>query len=152
MNKAATLSEIVDALHMQNDTISAVYDRETGTVIFLQEESTGEGMGLCECSPEDIEADMLTESKRYVPIPDQFEINDWRIMESFADSLSDGACAEVHDVLHARGAFRKFRSCCVERLGRLDDWYVFCEKRYEQIVIEWCEANEIPLFPPSPAP
>ena len=43
-------------------------------------------------------------------------------------------------LIHQKGAFRKFRQV-IEQTGILQKWYEFRDKKYEDIVKEWCETN-----------
>ena len=79
----------------------------------------------------------------YLPLPDRFEINEYRMMERFARRQPDDRTHdELQRALHGRGAFRHFKDT-VHRLGLADAWYAYRDERYREIAREWCAENGV---------
>jgi len=85
----------------------------------------------------------VVESTDYVRLPDQFEIDEYHMMERFADScVEEGARIQLDRVLRGSGAFRCFKDT-VNHLGFAKRWYAFRDRCYEEVAIEWCQAHGI---------
>ena len=84
------------------------------------------------------------ESDDYVALPDQFDLDEWSVMERFVRKAVDGRhCEELNDAIHGAGAFRRFKDA-VHRLGIEQDWYRFRDATVEEAAVEWLEAEGIP--------
>ncbi|HUT60129.1 MAG TPA: UPF0158 family protein [Phycisphaerae bacterium] len=140
----------------------AYYDRQTNTIA----ESTRGGDGcvddldddadLEDWQKEELEQNRLIEDdeaanletpskRRFVLLPDSFEIHEWRMMEDFSISLdNDDHAAQLSEAIHGSGAFGRFKSA-VHRLGLADQWYAYRDARYREIALEFCKENNIPL-------
>ena len=93
------LDVIIEALEMADDSISSYLDVETGEVHSITEEE----FDLAEdaqTAMEDLpnwqrEAVKLArdvqeqEGKRYLALPDQFDVHEWAIMDRFSETLKD---------------------------------------------------------------
>ena len=80
---------------------------------------------------------------RFFRLPEQHDIHDYRIMEDFICSLeSDDMRADLGNLTHGRGAFRRFRDGII-RYGIEQEWYAFRDEAYMQIARDWCEDNGI---------
>ncbi|MBD3218536.1 MAG: hypothetical protein GF310_09695, partial [candidate division Zixibacteria bacterium] len=76
----------------------------------------------------------------------QFEINEYRMMEKFALSVTDQSNSdELYYALKGRGAFRFFKDT-VWRLGLRDEWFKYRDSQYEELAIWWCEHNGIEYY------
>jgi hypothetical protein len=145
-----SLRDVLDHMEMVSDESRAYINPKTGELIAL----TDEELALGEDPEEAAEApqwqkDLLPkarevlQSEDFLPLPGEFEIHEWSIMERFADSLSDVAAKdELLNAIHGRGAFRRFKDA-VRRLGRADEWYRFRDAALEEIAIEFLEAHGI---------
>ena len=92
-----------------------------------------------------IEAD--EDGERFLPLPNQFDANEWQMMIEFAAGAGDDTVRdELSRVCRGSGAFRRFKDA-VHRLGVADDWYVFRNEGYRELAADWCCANEIPVEP-----
>jgi hypothetical protein len=145
-----SLRDVLDHMEMVSDESRAYINPKTGELIAL----TDEELALGEDPEEAAEApqwqkDLLPkarevlQSEDFLPLPGEFEIHEWSIMERFADSLSDVAVKdELLNAIHGRGAFRRFKDA-VRRIGRADEWYRFRDAALEEIAIEFLEAHGI---------
>lgn len=149
------LAAVVDALEMASDELRAYLDRETGEILQFGMEELGmaeeeEEEDLSEC-PEwqlaIIEAARRVfsdTSGRYVELPDQFEVNEYRALERFSWSQTDPAVAdELSRAISGSGAFRRFKDA-VHRLGLTEAWYTYLNAYHRDIARRWCEGHDIP--------
>lgn len=154
------LQELVGALEMQNEEAHACYDKRTEQIVMHSSELDslhGEGAGhLPEWQKEQAELNRLIEEdeeaaceddkagqRRFIPLPDRFEIDEWRMMEEFAAARDDDSHAdELLRAIQGRGAFRYFKDTA-HRLGLAEEWYAFREERYRQIAREFCQEHGI---------
>jgi Uncharacterised protein family (UPF0158) len=75
--------------------------------------------------------------EKYVKLPDKGDINEYDIMEEFAEDND-----ELSRAMRGRGTFRRFKDEIIEQCIE-DDWYDFKEKALIEIAREWCEENGI---------
>ena len=132
---------------MQSDEMHSCLHRPTGRIVTVSDDA----LAAAENGDEDCDIpEELPEARRivaaqdeYLELPDRFEINEYRMMERFAESLADGsACDAALRALHRRGAFRYFKDT-VHSLGVAKSWYAFRDECYWQVAREWCDANGI---------
>jgi len=150
------LKEILEAMELQSDELSAYLHRPTGRVIAVSDEaiaSAEEGpdgvAGVDELELADARG-VLSGGADYVQLPDRFEIDEYRMMEHFAAGVADPyARDELLGALHGRGAFRRFKDS-VRRHGLADEWYAYRDKSYEEVARAWCEEHNV-LLEPEPA-
>jgi len=77
--------------------------------------------------------------EKYLPIPSQFDINEYGMMEDFCFSIKDSnAQNKLLHTIRGKGAFRRFKDMIID-LDLAEDWYNYRDKRYKQIAIEFCE-------------
>ena len=85
---------------------------------------------------EDIEEGFI---EGYIPLPRQYDMNEYRMMEEFIYDLPAGRAQDVLDAaIRGKGAFRRFK----DRLYDFDlqeKWYKYRDDCYEQIARDWCE-------------
>jgi hypothetical protein len=150
-----SLKEILDGMEFQSDEVTAYLHRPTGRVISVSDEAlqaAEEGAGT-EAGVEEFElADaqgILEAGDDYLPLPDRFEIDEYRMMERFAAGVADQAVrAELGDALRGRSAFRRFKDA-VRRFGLAEEWYRYRDRGYEDVARAWCEAHGLVVDPPA---
>jgi len=147
-----SLREVADALEMLEGH-DYFLNPQTGEIVMISEddwslvEDEDENEDAEDSMPEwqremlpklreDIEG---VNSGRYLALPDKFDVNDWSIMESFAESRNR---QELLEAIHGSGAFRRFR-VAVERLGLLDKWYEYRGNALEEIARRWLKENRL---------
>jgi len=142
------LSEIVDALEMQSETMLCYFNKKTGEIVPINEEEmvaaeNGE-LDAPEWQEEDIKAVReVLETDDYVALPSGFDINEYEMMEKFCLSVKDKKIADdLFGVIKGRGAFRRFKDKICEQ-GLEQDWYKHKDHAYREIAKEWCESNGI---------
>ena len=147
------LDVIIEALEMADDSISSYLDVETGEAHSITEEE----FDLAEdaqTAMEDLpnwqrEAVMLArsiqkqEGKRYMALPDKFDVHEWAMMDRFSMTLRDAQMRnDFHGGIRGAGAFRLFKHLLTE-YNLWDAWNRFKQVELRQMAIEWCKENGI---------
>jgi hypothetical protein len=147
------LDVIIEALEMADDSISSYLDVETGEVHSITEEE----FDLAEdpqTAMEDLpnwqrEAVTLArgiqkqEGKRYMALPDKFDVHEWAMMDRFSMTLRDAQMRnDFHGGIRGAGAFRLFKHLLTE-YDLWDAWNRFKQVELRQMAIEWCKENGI---------
>jgi Uncharacterised protein family (UPF0158) len=153
MPTTAILEDLIDALEEQSESLLAYLDRDTGEVILISEES----LSLGEEEPEEIaslpdwqreEAELavrIETTDRYLALPDQFEVNEWEIMNEFCQQVKpDNLRASLLGAIHGDRAFRRFKDQIANH-NMWEPWNRFRRDAFGEIVREWCEENSITL-------
>jgi hypothetical protein len=147
------LERIIEALEMADHSISSYLDVETGEVCSV----TGEEFDLAE-DPQTVIEDLpdwqhepvnlarnIQEQvgKRYLALPDKFDIHEWAIMDRFSETLKDARLRnDFHGGIRGAGAFRLFKRLLTE-YNLWDAWNRFKQVELRQMAIQWCEENGI---------
>ena len=150
MATAVPLRKILEGMDWQSDEMTAYLNRKTGEVVAVSDEhvevvETGDDLGdRAEWEAEAIEiARAVLTGQDYIALPDRFEIDEYRMMERFAYSVTDAAHSDrLQRAIRGKGAFRFFKDV-VHDLGLADAWYAYRDESHEQIAVEWCDANGI---------
>jgi hypothetical protein len=149
------LDVIIEALEMADDSISSYLDVETGEVHSITEEEldfAGDPQAAIEKWPDwQRETVKLArsireqEGKRYLILPDKFDVHEWAIMDRFSLTLTDAQLRnEFHGSIRGAGAFRLFKHLLSE-YNLWDAWNHFKEVELRRMAIEWCKENGIPF-------
>lgn len=147
MPAPVALSDILDAMAFQSDEVSAYLHRPTGRVIMVSDEAIHAAE---EGDDEFVEPEELADARGilaggddYLPLPDRFEIDEYRMMERFAAGIADPAPRqELLGSVRGRGAFGRFKDAA-HRLGLIDRWYAHRDRGYEEVARAWCEEHGI---------
>ncbi|MGH7612530.1 MAG: UPF0158 family protein [Gemmatimonadales bacterium] len=150
-----SLKDILEGMEFQSDEVTAYLHRSTARVIAVSdealqtaEEGVGTDAGIDELELADARG-ILAGGDDYLPLPDRFEIDEYRMMERFTAGISDLAAQEqVRDALRGSGAFRRFKDA-VRQLGLADEWYRYRDRGYEDVARAWCEEHGIVVDPPA---
>jgi Uncharacterised protein family (UPF0158) len=144
-----SLRDVVEALDLQSDELSSYLDPDSGEIItFNEEEARLAERGDWDSAPDWMREVLpkikrALEDDRMLPLPDQAHIDEWRMMQDFADQQDDCQCqAELLDAVHGSGAFRLFRRA-IEQLGMEEQWRHYRDKAFERVAREWLEENEL---------
>ena len=135
------LRELLDALDATNDSTVFVFSKRRNRVLLFFEGSLAD----------DIEdnitlEDALNAPESYIPLPREYEIHEYQIMENFVNSLEDeDEARELLNSMQGKGAFRRFKEK-VSLLSLEDRWYNHREEAYEKIAVEWCVKNGIKVI------
>ena len=151
MRATVKLSDIVDALESTSEEIQFYLNLNTAEVLLKSEaeQLLNETETLEEEYPDwddDMQhsAEALMDSEDYIPLPDQYEIHEYSIMDDFCRAVQD---KETRDALlstiQGQGAFRRFKEN-IRQYDLEESWYQFRAEAFRGLAIEWCEANDIP--------
>ena len=143
------LSEIVDAIEMQDDLSSNYYHIPTNELLYITDEDFSyaeSGDNLDEIPDWQLEsvknAKDIIENDDYIELPTRFDIHEYHIMQKFCLTIPGEIGGMLNDCIQGSGAFRRFREN-IYQFDIADDWYKYREKSYYQIAKKWCESNEI---------
>jgi len=137
MNKDIILSDLVDALEIQSNEIIYYFNKKEQTLVFVMDDAY--------CDEEEnrkLLKDIENNSKNYIALPTEYEINEYAIMEAFVAEQQVEVKNSLTKILNAKRAFRKFQDKVFE-LDIRDEWFEFRKDRLEKIAVEWCENNSV---------
>lgn len=124
------LEDIIEAMEFANMETEYYYDTHNEKVLMLFDE-----MVDGEDNPELFED--------YIPLPGQYDINEYRIMEEFIYELPAGNAQDVlAGTIQGRSAFRRFKDKLYD-LNLEKHWYQYRDEAYEKIARQWCERHKI---------
>ena len=136
LNKAAEEFEMIDS------ETYMYYNTETGEFDYYTEFMLAD-------LPGEIDTEKF-EDDEWIAAPSQRDLNEYSIMEDFAENVSDSRANELLCVaLEGKGAFRRFKDT-LHRVNLTDEWYAFKHNAYVDIAREWCEDNDIPYIDVEP--
>ena len=126
------LEDIIEAMEFANMETEYYYDTQNEKVLMLFDEMVdGE--------------DNQELFEDYIPLPGQYDINEYRIMEEFIYELPAGKNQDVlARTLQGRGAFRRFKDKLYD-LNLEKHWYQYRDEAYEKIARQWCEKYKIDI-------
>lgn len=158
MTVRVALHEIIDAMQWQSDEMTAYLNIKTGQAVPVGDEDLAAAeVGETDSDRADWEVEALEIARGvlagedYIPLPDRFEIDEYRMMERFAYGVTDAAAsAHLRRAIQGRGAFRYFKDS-VHELGLAQEWYAYRDRQYEEIAITWCEVNSVEYTRDHPA-
>ncbi len=142
-----SLRDVIEALDLQSDELSSYLDPDSGEIItFNQEEAD-----IAENDSWDEVPDWMRESlpkikralqdDRMLPLPDRVHIDEWRMMQDFADEQRDcNTRTQLADAVHGPGAFRLFRRT-IQQLGMEEVWRQYRDRAMESVARQWLEEN-----------
>ncbi|MGQ7420549.1 UPF0158 family protein [Streptococcus suis] len=137
---AVLFRDIVDALQMLDQDDRYYYDSHLDELVYLSVEETS--LKAREDLEEEIEEDVIG---RFVRLPTYYDFNPYTFMELYISDLTDGDLSgRLSRAIRGRGAFRRFKNE-LERCDRLEEWYAFETQCYKELVLDWCQENEIAI-------
>ena len=148
-----SLREFIDAMKEQSEMIANYIHLKTGDLEFINELDEDLVMGLESGFHTDLDENdkacievvkKVKSDEDFISLPSQFEINDYRIMEDFIESLNDESKQEeLYRAIRGRGAFRRFKDRIIDLEVR-EAWFAFEDKAYKKKAIEFLESHDIP--------
>ena len=134
------LEDIIEAMEFANMETEYYYDTHNEKVLMLFD-----GMVDGEDNPELFEDIKEGFVEDYIPLPGQYDINEYRIMEEFIYELPAGKNQDVlARTIQGRGAFRRFKDNLYD-LNLEKQWYQYRDEAYEKIARQWCEKYKIDI-------
>lgn len=135
------LRDVMDALDAATDSTVFVFSKRRNRVLLFVEGSVAD-----ELEKNLTLEDALNDSDSYIPLPREYEIHEYQIMENFVNSLEgEDEARELLNSMQGKGAFRRFKEK-VSLLSLEDRWYNHREEAYEKIAVEWCVKNGIKVI------
>lgn len=135
------LRDVMDALDAATDSTVFVFSKRRNRVLLFVEGSVAD-----ELEKNLTLEDALNDSDSYIPLPREYEIHEYQIMENFVNSLEDeDEARELLNSMQGKGAFRRFKEK-VSLLSLEDRWYNHREEAYEKIALEWCVKNGVKVI------
>jgi Uncharacterised protein family (UPF0158) len=150
MTPPVKLQDILEGMDFQSDARSSYLNTVTGEVVSIADEEL-------RAAEEDIPLDHfpawqhdviriageILATDHYLPLPDRFEINEYRLMERFCLSVDDEDIqGDLCDAIRGRGAFRRFKDR-VQAYGMAEEWYRYRDAALREIAMAWCEEHGI---------
>lgn len=146
------LNDVIAALEAAGDEHTHYLDKDNGEIVMI----TNEEMEAAE-DDEPISdypdwqresilkaREVFSSDERFVALPDQFEIHEYKIMEDFCSKYEDPRVGEeLHRLIKGSGAFRRFKDAIYSK-GIEQAWYQFRRLEFEKIAIDWLEEEGIP--------
>ncbi|MCD7737903.1 MAG: hypothetical protein LUH58_02530 [Lachnospiraceae bacterium] len=130
----ANLQEVLEALYGAGMEASYYYDTKNQKILMIFD-----GMVEGEENPELIEEISDSFIEDYIPLPGQYDINEYRMMEEYIYELPSGKNQDILErAIRGKGAFRRFKDCLYD-IGLEQSWYKFRDDSYERIARDWCE-------------
>jgi len=156
------LDDVIEAIALSNEESAAYLDTRTGRVEVMDDQMRSlmradtpwdelpdwqrplVEIGRLIEAEEDARFEAADDAgRRFLPLPDQFDVHEWRVMEAFAEGQADAEVwRQLLDALRGRGAFRRFKDTA-HRLGVIDAWYAARDAAYRREAIDWCEAHGV---------
>ena len=148
--KQVKLSDLVEGMDFQSDERSASLNLTTGAVVSVTDEElrAAENDAPLEDFPdwqhEAIRiAGEIVATDHYLPLPDKFAINEYRIMERFCLAIDDEDLRDaLYNAIRGRGAFRYCKDK-IHEYGIVEAWYRDRAAALREIAMDWCEAHDI---------
>ena len=143
-----SLREVIEALDLQSDELSSFLDPDSGEIITFNQEEARMAAGDNWDTAPDWMRESLPKVKRALKdgrmlrLPDQVHIDEWRMMQDFAEQCDCNLRAKLADAAHGDGAFRLFRRT-IAQLGIEEMWYQYRSKAMERVAREWLEENKL---------
>ena len=134
------LEEIIEAIEFAGMETEYYYDTKNERILLLFD-----GMVDGEKNPELFEEIREGFVGDYIPLPGQYDINEYGIMEEFIYELPEGKNQDVLErAMQGRGAFRRFKDKLYD-LNLEQQWYSYKDSAYERIARQWCEIHKIDI-------
>ncbi|MED3836474.1 UPF0158 family protein [Peribacillus frigoritolerans] len=151
MRNSVKIQAIIEELEIQFDESRTFLNVKTGEIISVtlddlraaeDEEEFGH---LPEWEQENrkVAYDVFDNFDNYKELPTKYEVNEYEIIEDFCFTVSDERKQDILlNSIKGKGAFRRFKDKIID-FEMEDQWYSYRDKRYKQIAIKWCLANNI---------
>ena len=134
------LEEVIEALDSVSPEMEFYYGTKTEEILMIFD-----GMVNGDDNKELIEEIENSWIEDYIPLPDQYKINEYSMMEDFVYEQTTGKIQDqLERAMQGRGAFRRFKDKLYD-LDLEEKWYTYRDKVYEKIARDWCEKYKITI-------
>lgn len=132
------MSVLMEAIELASDFGTYYYDFDKQERIYLSEDSWN-----WDEKDKEIAELMDMEWDRFIRLPGQYEIHEYRMMEEFIERLDvQKLQTELYRAIQGRGAFRRFKDK-IRYEGIEQQWYDFQNNAYREFALRWCKENNI---------
>ena len=145
------IEDIIDAVDFDSDMSKSFLNIKTQQVCMFNDEELSDAENNVDLS-DSVEwyCEAVASAKYYLEnqddylyLPKKYDFNEYRIIEKFIARVVVPKQVEMlYQSIHGKGAFRRFK-VMLERLGLIDEWYKYREKKLREYVEFWCEENKI---------
>lgn len=133
------IETIAQALEGTMDGWQQFLNKETGELVNLPTEGDDAW-----CDEDEDLSDEIETGDLYVCLPDQYDINEYRIMERFSLSLAhEEHRIRLLNVLKGRKPYRRFKDT-INDFGIADRYFDFRLEAFRELARSWCDDNGIP--------
>ena len=145
--EAIDLEEIIDGMEFQLRDMSAFFNFLDNKIVVITDSEIQKAKKITiaeikELSEADVEfmdqALDIVKSGEYIQLPTNYDIFEYKIMESFCNDIEDEEIKEtmIKDIV-GRGAFSRFKES-IYKNNIEQEWFIFRYDTLKQIAIEWC--------------
>jgi hypothetical protein len=150
MTVVVSLKDIIHAMDFGSDEFHSYLNKETGEIVSITDEEinaiqNGDDWNDYPGWQQEAlsSANNVLNSSDYLPLPGQFDIHEYAIMERFCYSITDPDISnKLSYQIKGSGAFKRFKDA-IRWHGVENDWYQFRDQALEEIALEWLEKNGI---------
>lgn len=150
MSKMVSLKKLASELDGIPDEFTAYLNRNTGELFHLPPDLDldADTDDLAEWEVEEVaKAREVEASDEWMEIDSREIINQYGVMQDFVRQEKDGRRREqLLSAITGKGAFGRFDTA-IKRMGLLDQWYVFRDKRNQEMAAAWLDAEGIKYGP-----
>jgi len=128
------LQEVLEALEGAGMEAAYYYDTRNEEILMVLD-----GMINGKYNPELMEEISEGFIEDFIPLPGQYDINEYRMMENFIYELPTGRIQDIlEQAIRGKGAFRGFKDRLFD-VGLEEKWYKYRAACHESIARDWCE-------------
>lgn len=149
------LEDVIEQIEFANESNKSFFNKKSGEIHLIPEEVESyveQDIEDDDFIPEwekeiiPIARDIQINPDDYIQLPEQFDINEYEIMERFCLSLQDeNLRKKMYSSIKGSGAFQRFKNN-IHNFGIADDWYKYKDEAFRKIAIEWCEENNLEYY------
>lgn len=139
------LNDVIEAIEFEGELLKHYYNKETGVIIYVEDESTSKYKAEDIKNIENFEEwereliislhHLKEHPEEYIQLPNKDEINEETMMIQFLKSLDNHN--NEKDI--EGDSIRKY----IESIEKLSEWYDYRENAEYNIAKEWCEKHNI---------
>lgn len=146
--EAIDLEEVIDGMEFQLRDMSAYFNHIDNKIVVITDTEIQKAKKITiseikEISDVEIEfmdqALDIVKSGDYIQLPTNYDIFEYKIMESFCNEIEDEELREnMNNDIVGRGAFSRFKESIYKHNIELS-WFTYRYESLKQIAIDWCE-------------
>ena len=153
--KKVQIQKIIDELQMRFNDVTTYYNTENGEILGVEDYDfriveDEDFENILNDFPEwqrehlrEVYKLVYENDRQYIALPDNFEIRDSDIMEDFIETIDDHKKRhQLENCMWQKGMYRKFKDKLFQ-IGLEEEYYKFYDEKLKEIVIEWCEDNNL---------